>query len=63
MREGSGNDMDGNDDVGDEGRFSHWGDSVGSRVAAAAAGGGPEFADGAGRFAGAFELVVPGWFC
>lgn len=62
VREGSGNDMDGNEDVGDEGRFSHCGDSVGSRVAAATAGGGTELADGAGRFAGAFELVVPGWF-
>lgn len=50
--------MDGNEDVGDEGRFSHCGESVGSPVAAVAA-----LADGAGRLAGAPELVDPGWFC
>jgi hypothetical protein len=55
--EGSGNDMDGNEDVGDEGRFSHCGESVGSRIAAAAAGR-TGLADGAGRFAGTFELQV-----
>jgi hypothetical protein len=59
-REGSGNDMDGKEDVGEEGRFSHCGESVGSPVAAAVAG----LADGAPeRLAGTFELVVPGWFC
>jgi len=50
--------MDGNEDVGDEGRFSHCGESVGSPPVAAVA----ALADGAERLAGAFELVVPGWF-
>jgi len=50
-REGSGNDMEGNDDVGEESTFSHCGESDGSPVAAC----GP--ADGAGRVGGAFELV------
>jgi hypothetical protein len=59
---GSGNEMDGNEDVGDEGRFSHCGESVGSRVAATAAGG-TGLADGAGRFSGMLEFVVPGRFC
>jgi hypothetical protein len=37
--EGSGNAMDGNEYIGDVGKFSHCGESVGSRVAATAAGG------------------------
>jgi hypothetical protein len=57
--------MDGNEDVGDEGTFSHCGESVGSLVVAP--GCGPEPADGAERCARAFELVVIGggcgWFC
>ena len=54
--------MDGNEDLGDEGRFSHYSESVGSRVAAAATGR-TGLADGAGRFAGTFELVVSDRFC
>ena len=34
VHEGSGKDMDRNDDVGDKGRFFHWGDSVGLHVVA-----------------------------
>jgi hypothetical protein len=64
LSEGSGNDMDGNEDVGDEGRFSHCGESVrvGSRVAVTAAGG-TGLVDGAGRFAGTFELVRLSLWC
>jgi hypothetical protein len=47
--EGSGNDMEGNDDVGEDSTFSHCGEPDGSPVAAC----GP--ADGAGRVGGAFE--------
>jgi hypothetical protein len=54
--------MDGNEDVGDEGTFSHCGDSVGSRAAAVTAGG-TGLADCTGRFAGGFELAVRDWFC
>ena len=43
--------MDGNEDVGDEGRFSYWGDPVGSRVVAVTTAGGPGLVDGAGCFA------------
>ena len=58
-REGSGNDMDGNEDVGDEGRCSQFGESDGSPVAAVCA---P--ADGAERDGGGtFELVDRGGFC
>jgi hypothetical protein len=50
-REGSGNDMEGNDDVGER-TLSHGGESDGSPALA-----------GAGRVGGAFELVDPGKFC
>jgi len=36
-REGSGNDMDGNEDVGDDGTFSQFGEPVGSAAAGAGA--------------------------
>jgi len=52
--EGSGNDMEGKDDVGEESTFSHCGEPDGSPVPVAVCG--P--ADGAGRVGGAFELVV-----
>jgi hypothetical protein len=53
-REGSGNDMDGNDEVGDDGKFSHCGESVGSPVLVLV----PVVAE---RRAGALELVGRGW--
>jgi len=40
--EGLGKDMDGNENVGDRSRFSHWGDSVGLHVMAMTAAGRPE---------------------
>lgn len=55
-REGSGNDMEGKDDVG-ESTLSHGGESEGSPVLACGS------ADGAGRVGGAFELVDRGKFC
>jgi hypothetical protein len=54
-REGSGNDMEGKDDVG-ESMLSHGGESDGSPVLAC----GPA---GAGHVGGAFELVDRGRFC
>ena len=59
--------MDGNEDVGDEGTFSHCGESLGSLLVAPGCGG-PEPADGAERCARAFELELVvgcgcGWFC
>ncbi len=50
-REGSSNDMDGKDDVGEEKTFSHGGGSDGSPVLACRP------ADGAERVGGAFEAV------
>jgi hypothetical protein len=55
-REGSGNDMEGKDDVG-ESTLSHGGESDGSPVLACWSAG------GAWRVGGAFELVVRGKFC
>jgi hypothetical protein len=52
-REGSGNDIEGNDDVG-ESTLSHGGESDGSPVLAAG---------GAGRVGGASELMDRGKFC
>ena len=59
--EGSENDMDGNEDLGGQGQVSHCGESGGSRVAAAA-GGETGLPNGAGLFAGTFELVVSNRF-
>jgi hypothetical protein len=56
-REGSGNDMEGKDDVG-ESTLSHGGESDGSPPVLAC---GPE--GGAERVGGAFELVDRGKFC
>jgi hypothetical protein len=55
-REGSGNDIEGKDDVG-ESTLSHVGESDGSPVLACWPAG------GAGRVGGAFELVDRGKFC
>jgi hypothetical protein len=55
-REGSGNDMEGKDDVG-ESMLSHGGESDGSPALACRPAG------GAGRFEGVFELVDRGKFC
>jgi hypothetical protein len=56
-REGSSNDMDGKDDVGEEKTFSHGGESDGSPVLACRP------ADGARRVGSAFEAVGRGRFC
>ena len=55
--EGSGNDMDGNEDLGDNGRFSHCGESGESRIAAAAGGGTGQ------RMALGFSRVCLSWWC
>lgn len=53
--ESSWNDINGNEDVGNEGRFSYCGASIGSRITAAAASR-TRLADGTGHFVGVFEV-------